>query len=59
MYIDGMGVAILFEDNKKEISLSAEIVESEIVFYAEKNGSNEQFNSFEEALKSYLQLAAK
>lgn len=54
MWIDGMGTAIIFEDNEKQISLIAESVDNDVRFMVEVEGRVTPYTTYEEALKQYI-----
>ncbi len=56
MYVDGMNTNIIYENNEKQISLCAEIVDGEVLFFVESDGILEHHSDFNNALKEYIEL---
>lgn len=51
-----MGLATIYEDNEKQISLFAEIIDGEVLFAVENEGRLTHFGDINEALKEYVKL---
>lgn len=57
MWVDGLETAIIYEDDEKQISLVAELVDREVVFMVENEGRLKHFSKYDDAVKNYIKLS--